>query len=151
MIKFSLNGWQRLWVLVGVIYACAMAVFYILNFPNDLTIGEYLGNPNIELGNHVPTEPVCYVLIKKRWVKVDHTARNKEKDECIYLRDNEWSEPISCEDFRRVDLPREFNEVDKRKLKLKQAKFTGKYLILWIIPLIMIYLFGHGVAWASAV
>lgn len=147
MAKFALNGWQRLWVLIGVIYACAVAAFSFINFPNKLTISEYLGSSNVELGNFIPTEPVYYVLIKEKWIKVDHTAKHKNKDQCIYLRDNEWSEPISCEDFYRVDLPREFNESDRRTLTLKRAKFIGGTVLFWAIPLVALYIFGAVVGW----
>jgi hypothetical protein len=147
MRNISLNGWQRLWVLVGVIYACAVAVFCFFNYPNKLTIAEHLGAPDVELGNNVPTQPVRYVQIKEKWIKVEHTARNKEKDECVYLRNNAWSEPIRCSDLNLVDLPREFNDSDIHTLNLKRARFIGIAALFWAVPFAVIYVFGAGVGW----
>ena len=139
-----LSGWQRLWVVCGVIYFAVVAGVSVLSIPSALTINEYLGEV-VEDGDTVPRDIRRYVRLDKKWVQVEKVAKNDKTGESIYLMDGKWSEPNLTLEY--VKIPHELSSEETWVLRKKQSMFISTAFIYWLVPWLLLYLFGLAVAW----
>ena len=132
----KLNGWQRLWVLVTLLWLFAVVAGSWTIFPTDeRQVGSaralnaevrQLFNPN-----PAPSEN-CFQYNDLQALK-DCTKAKLDQEALQWKRADEDEEKIT----ERVD--REGHEV--------QALFVAKAVAWWLIPALCVYLLGLGVWW----
>ena len=143
-IGVRLNGWQRLWVVSGLVYFLIVVVMSVLSMPQTLTVSEYLGEAVAD-GDTVPTDARIYIRLDKKWVQVEQIAKNDKTGERIYLLNGNWSTPSTSLEYAKI--PHELSEDETWILRRKQVIFTAKALIYWLIPWLLSCLFGLAIAW----
>jgi hypothetical protein len=143
----SLNGWQRLWIVCGVLYLLIGGAFVVQSMPHDLTIDEYLGEA-VDHGDQVPSETLRYVRIDNKWVMVEEIQQNNETNEYLYLLKEVWSQPASSLQYTKI--PRTLTDKEMRLLKTKQFQFVGIGFAYLLASWLMVYVFGVAVAWTVA-
>ena len=139
-----LNGWQRLWIVCGVIYLAIVAGVSISSIPRALTINEYFGE-TVDGGDIVPRDTARYVRLDKKWVQVEQIAKNDKTGEFIYMINGKWSEPASSLEYAKI--PHELSNDETWLLRKKQATFIAVAFIYWLVPWLLSYLSGLAVVW----
>ena len=154
----SLNGWQRLWFVVGIMYLLVVAYVASNAFPRDLTINEYLGSASVENGAMEPDPKKVrwFAKINKdvlglpdgpEWAEVEAVAHNKSTNEFMYLHGGKWSEKTSA--LEHMKIPHPLTEEQKAQLKEKQMRFFGLAALWWLLPWLGLYLVGVSVTWVT--
>jgi len=93
----KLNHWERLWVVLGLVYGVAIALVAAWNFPQHLTINEQLGDGDVFNGEIVPVKSYWYVRFDTGWSLVEAVAQDPVTKEYLFLRNGQWSKPqASC-------------------------------------------------------
>ena len=144
----SLNGWQRLWLVIGVIYLFVVGYFAVTMAPHDLTINEYLGGSLVNNEDREPDVERRYVRLNDHWVEVATVAHNPTTNEYVYLLDGKWSAP--AQSLVHVKIPRPLDKNEHLLLLTKQAKFLCVALLWWLIPWLLLYLGGISLVWVLA-
>ena len=139
-----LNGWQRLWIVCGIIYFTVVAGVTVPSIPSKLTINEYLSDV-VEDGDAVPIDIHWYVRLEKKWMRVDRIATNEKTGEHIYLLNGKLSEPIPALEY--VKIPHELSREESRVLRKKQAVFISKAFMWWLLPWLLLYFCGLAISW----
>lgn len=140
-----LNGWQRLWIVLAVVWLIGASAFAVMQFPTEQKwraawrLHTYertkeLQQPVAEIEEHCrkSSSEANYILDFSKCMDASRlqyqNAKTHYKDQTKWLYD---------EGERRVgeDLPRE------------QLKTIGFSIALWIVPLLALYALGLGVAW----
>lgn len=140
-----LNGWQRLWLVLGAGYLIVIAAATILALPTELTVSEYLQDATVVTGNLDPHAPRSFVRVNEKWVEVQALAHYPKTGERIYLLDGKWSEPSLSLQYAK--LPHPLSDEELRLLRIKQAKAVGLGVLLWLGPWIFLYVFGTAITW----
>ena len=145
-----LNGWQRLWLVLGIVYLAMIVTWTISIFPSKLTIGEYLNDAKIPDGAAIPNpdKPRFFVRIDDKWIEVQALAYNPDTGEEIYCLNDKWSEPSLS--LQYVKLPHPLSKDEIKVLRTKQTKVIGRGILLWIGLWIMLYVIGISIAWIRA-
>jgi hypothetical protein len=143
----SLNGWQRLWIVCGVISFLIIIVLAAPSIPHALTIDEYLGE-EVDNGNVVPSETLRYVRLSNKWVRVEGIQNNDKTNEYRFKLNGEWSQPTSSLEYAMI--PRDLSNEEAWLLKARQAKFVGAMFMYWLFSWLSFYLLGLAVAWTIA-
>jgi len=131
-----LNGWQRLWVLVSVIYFLFAVSFIVLFLPKK---SDYLStrvHETIDLTiKNVPELRSSYV----------YQVRDAYGD----LSDDEVVKRIHSKFKGQIDYSKIEEEYATRlaKLSSEQIKAVGTGFLLWLVPVVFIYLLGWAIGW----
>lgn len=158
-LTIFLNGWQRLWFVVGIMYFLVVVYIASSAFPRDLTINEYLGGASVENGTMEPgpkkvrwfakiNKDVRGVPDGAEWAEVEAVAHNKSTNEFMYLQGGKWSEKTSA--LEHVKIPHPLTEEQKAQLNEKQIRFLGLAALWWLLPWFGLYLVGASAAWITA-
>jgi hypothetical protein len=138
----KLNRWERLWVVVGLVYGVAIAVAAAWNFPQHLTINEQLGDGDVFNGEIVPVKSYWYVRFDMGWSLVEAVAQDPTTREYLFLRNGQWSKPQASLRYRRVSPT---SGDGAAELLAKQAAFVGLAFVGWLLTWSLVYLAGVGV------
>ena len=131
-----LNGWQRLWVLVCVTYFLAVASFSVLLLPKK---SDYLStrvHDTIDLTiKNVPELQGSYVY------QIRDAYGDLPDDEVVKRIHNKFKGKIDYSDIEEKYKAR------LSKLSLEQAKAVGIGFLLWLVPVVFVYVFGWAIGW----
>src|SRR5713101_3981719 len=137
----QLNGWQRLWVVIVIVWACVVPMVGYTLWPvsgavaNTAVYGRM--NPaNVEhlFGEGLPIEDARPLEAEPAWpiLKVDgHVLRFLGR--------------VSESDKSRT--ARDYQTALRHVLALKRAVFAGEAFAWWAVPSASLYLVGWAVAW----
>lgn len=147
-----LNGWQRLWIVVAILYAFLVLAIATTEYPNRSRIDDAWARQVI-----ATIESAIASELKIGYVNV------RDKDDFRNKSDIEIAERFSkgAYEIRKdgdatsyqihaAQLVKELNEKrthDLEGLPTERAKFLGIAFLSWAIPLLAIYLIGVMVAW----
>lgn len=143
----NLNGWQRLWVVCGILYIFSGGFLVVQLMPHDLTINEYLGEA-VDEGDRIPSDTLRYARIDDKWVMVDRIQKNNETNEYRYLLNNIWSQPQPLIQYEKI--PHNLNDSEMKTLRAKQFQFIGLGFTYLLASWIMVYVLGSSIAWIIA-
>jgi len=138
----KLNHWERLWVVLGLVYGVAIALVAAWNFPQHLTINEQLGDGDVFNGEIVPVKSYWYVRFDTGWSLVEAVAQDPVTKEYLFLRNGQWSKPQASLQYRKISPT---SGDGSAKLLAKQAVFVGLALVGWVFSWSLVYLAGVGV------
>lgn len=150
-MSIRLNGWQRLWVLVSGIYLILVIFFAAISLPkpesipHSQTIYNQLapglrdkiidGKTSYEIAtDFVPVEPA-------------RPIRKIETDSILMLNGHTvifYSEVTKDE---KEAIEKQYRVIIEKLTTKKQLKHIGIAFILWIVPLIALYLLGLSIGW----
>jgi hypothetical protein len=134
-MKLKLNGWQRLWVVLGIIYFAVVVAFTFSVWPSESKIENSW----------------VYSLIEKTKDPNDYTyqIRDAYKD----ISDKELIRRINA----KYSLNQDYKEIvssinlkyqgELQSLRKEQIKTTAMALIIWLLPVAIVYLLGLSIAW----
>ena len=138
----KLNRWERLWVVLGVVYGVAVAVISVWNFPQHLTINEQLGDGGVFDGDAAPAKTYWFVHFESGWSIVEAVAQNPSTKEYLYQRGGPWSKPQTSLQYKKVSPSSDEASLD---LRIKQASFFVLSLLGWLVSWALVYLAGVAV------
>jgi hypothetical protein len=132
-----LNGWQRLWVLICVIYLIVVSLVCYVEMPKKSSIFDKWAYDMIEVvkRNDPQLKDSPTWLIKSAYEDIN--------DEEIIQRIRNKFENYKSE-FQKIDK-RYKKQLDA--LPSKKLKTLGVFFLFWIIPSILLYLFGWSIGW----
>ena len=143
----KLNRWERLWVVLGLVYGVAVAIVAVWNFPKHLTVNEQLGDGGVFDGDFVPVRTYWFVHFDAGWALVEAVAQDPSTKQYLYLRTGQWSKPQASLQYRKVSPTSDEASVG---LLAKQAAFIGLALLGWLISWSLVYLAGVAVELVNA-
>lgn len=134
-MKAKLNGWQRIWVVLSVIYFVIVVVFTYTVWPTESKIDNSW----------------VYSLIDKTKDPNDYTyqIRDAYKD----ISDKELIKRINAKYSTNQDYKEILNEINLKyqgelqSLWKNQFRTTGIALVAWLLPIAIVYLLGLSVGW----
>ena len=134
-----LNGWQRLWVLVSVFYVVPVAIVAYLELPGkDLSHSDafYTQLSSASL------EKLSISGGKNRIVDPDDigTERKMPNGHILQFRKGVTNEQVSM-------VAREYYALVDHATSVKRIRVVGYAFLIWLLPCIGLYLFGHSVGW----
>jgi hypothetical protein len=139
---WKLNRWERLWVVLGLVYGVAVAIIALWNLPQHLTINERLGDGGVFDGDIVPAKTYWFVRFESGWRIVEAVAQNPTTKEYLYQLNGRWSKPVAS--LRYMKVSPSSNEASL-ELRVKQAGFLGLSLFGWLVSWTLVYLVGVAV------
>ena len=143
MLHFrKLNHWERLWVVLGLVYGVAVAIIAVWNLPQHLTINEQLGDGGVFDGDIIASKTYWFVRFESGWSIVEAVAQNPITKEYLYQRNGRWSQPLASLQYMKVS-PR--SDEASLSLRFKQAGFFGLSLVGWLVSWVLVYLAGVAV------
>lgn len=135
------NGWQRLWVLLIALYLVPVVVFTTDAMPKASNYAQTRLHESIDVtGHYLETIKLGYTF------EGSYTVRQKyysdlTDDEVIERLHTKYKDII---DFTRIES-KYYRMIDE--LSIKQVKVVGYALLWWLIPSVVLYLFGIAVIW----
>jgi hypothetical protein len=136
-----LNGWQRLWVVLSVLYLVPVIGIAVILFPKQESLDESRVYDSI-------SAVVSYVekTEKARISEGVYTIRSKHygdlpNDEIIQRLHEKWCGKV---DFTTIE------EDYKQKLDAlptERAKTAGIAFLAWLVPVIALYVLGLAIGW----
>jgi len=138
----KLNRWERLWVVLGVVYCAGVVVISLWNLPQHLTINEQLGDGGVFDGDIVPTKTYWFVRFESGWSIVEAVAQNPTTKQYLYQRGGRWSNPQASLQYKKVSPSSDEGSVE---LRVKQAVFFVLSLVGWVVSWTLVYLAGVAV------
>ena len=141
MMMRHLSGWQRLWVFLSTIWLVIVGFFAFTMMPkaSDYATTRLYGTMNA-VGKYLEKEnpDVHYV---GPW-----TTRTKYYSD---LTDNEILGKLHSKYKDTVDFTSVEREYRYKMdgLRTEQLKAVGLSFLVWIIPSLLVYILGYGVAW----
>lgn len=159
-MKIKVNGWQRLWILLGILYLIIVIFCTISLWPSKKGIFKEwrLATINIVKGdneysykireqyNDIPDKELIVRIQKEyapKYITSDfQTKIASVKGKAIRLTDLlEWAK---AEKIVKINIKYQ-NKIDS--LFINQLKTIGLALACWVIPLLVLYAFGLGITW----
>ena len=138
----KLNRWERLWVVLGLVYGVAVAIVAVSNFPHHLTVNEQLGDGGVFDGDFVPMRSYWFVHFDGGWGIVEAVAQNPATKEYLYQRNGRWSKPLASLQYMKVSP---HSDEASLSLRFKQACFFVLSLLGWLVSWTLVYLAGVAV------
>ena len=132
-----LNGWQRLWALICIIYLIVMSFVCYAEMPKKSSIFDKWAYDMIEVieRDNPQFKDLSTWQIKSAYSDIDN-------EELINRIRNKFENHKSA--FQQIDHKYK-KELDT--LPSKKFKTIGLVFLLWSIPTILLYLFGFSIAW----
>jgi len=137
MALLKLNGWQRLWVVVSLLYLIAVVIFTIALMPKRSDRQQVWVSQTINA-----------VRVVDKSVDYPYEVRNAFKD----LSDDELVRRLQAK-YSKAPYNLEFRSIDERHekslqdLSKDQAKSMGLGLLAWIVPSVVLYMLGWSIGW----
>ncbi len=129
-----LSGWQRLWVVLVVIYSGIAAFLAITNFPiasrvrHTHSIYRHMDSSNVEK------------IVQNSEDKSGVTEEKMPNGHVLTFR-----EGTSNEEIKKV--ARDYYAATEKIAQDQQPKFIMNAFLLWIIPSILLYILGWSIGW----
>lgn len=163
-----LNGWQRFWILLSVIYGLTVLIFSLMSFPTSKEYEQQKLYAYMESASRFnqaynslinagfsQKEIDEYVSKGNFFDKADiqenpldspQVVRNKYYSD---LSDDQILKKIREKYSKKVDLNKIEAEYQRNldNLKKQRFQFIGFMILLWIIPITSIYLLGMSINW----
>ena len=139
-----LNGWQRLWVLLSLIYSIPVAVVALLQFP---TTNESYHTDDFyrELRKESLSKLVISPSKSKSggsFIDPDDIGTQVEMPNGHLLP---FKKGVTDDEMRTV--AREYHSITERATLNRRLRIVGYSLLAWITPCVALYLVGVGIAW----
>ena len=148
-----LNGWQRLWVLIAIIYLIPIAIITINSFPTKNQIYNkwyeylysiyYIANEKTDNEGFLLRSQIKNLDQQQKIIFLEASIRSKqhidtgnEMDQIVYQNARQ-----SIPDFRKT------YEADLNELPSNQKEIITISLLIWIVPLVIVYIFGLILKW----
>ena len=136
-----LNGWQRVWVVVTILYLVPVCVVAIDSFPKARDYARTRIHDSIEaVGRHMETTTAGYTFEGAYAVRQKYYGGLSD-EEIIDRLNAKFKGKV---DFSRIELEY-LRKLDG--LRGEQAKVIGYAFMWWLIPSSCLYLLGLAVAW----
>ncbi len=141
MALLKLSGWQRLWVVVSLLYLVTVVIFTIALMPKRANI-EQAWESEIDaiVGSNIRFSLPFRDMNDEALVRV---FREEYPDAYQDLSDEELVSTISI----RVALIDFRHQQRLDSLFGEQAKSMGIGLLAWIVPSVVLYLLGWSIGW----
>lgn len=139
MLKLAqLNGWQRLWIVITIIYLIPVVIFSWSAMPTQS-----------QVDNAYMYETIDFVKDNNPWLsKSSYSIRESYKDisdlDVVKLIHDRYKNTYTDIDFDRIDNSylKKSNELFKN-----QARTVFYGLIGWLLPSASVYLLGYSIVW----
>jgi hypothetical protein len=131
-----LSGWQRLWLVLSVIYLIAVAAFTVILMPKA---SQYLSSRVYDtvrtIKDNVPELSGMYVY------QIREAYSDFSDEEIIQKIHEKYKDEV------------DFDAIEKKyrnkmsRLPSMRAKFIGLGLLFWVAPIVLVYILGISVGW----
>jgi hypothetical protein len=136
-----LNGWQRLWIVLSVIYLIVVVAFVIAVMPRASHYARSrLYNSIDTVGRYLERDDASFRYEGGWTMRTKYYADLSDEQVLAKLHDK-YKDKV---DFDPVES--EYRRKMNRRL-LEQAQTFGIALLFWLIPVVALYILGVGVAW----
>src|SRR4030066_2189531 len=142
-----LNGWQRLWMLMGVLYIIPVAFFSYSNMPKKADIMREWTIDVIELVKKHDDNMTKYSTIDVLNSYSDMSYDNiilKIRSKATGKTKSHFKNLIADAEFQIIE---DWHRVKLESLLSDQLKIISYGIIFWLVPLGLIYLIGMGIRW----
>src|SRR6266699_4210330 len=129
MMRAQLNGWQRLWVVVTMLWLLAVLGMSYLNWPTENDVSSYEVRPRLS--------PAEEQVIAAADPSYGHFITPDEAELV--------SDPTPAEEARVLAIVR---PIRRTLLREKRVKATTMAVAAWSIPVALLYALGWSVGWA---
>jgi len=141
MGKYQLNGWQRLWVLVGVIYLVVIAIVTISVVPKRSQLISGWAYDAVDLIKaHEKVDSSNWTLRKGVFGDAsDEEIVTKITTGAAKTEDKDWRikvKELEAKHTKRLD-----------GLLGEQLRAVGIAILVWFVPVVLLYALGYGVGW----
>ena len=126
----KLSGWQRLWILLSVIYLVIPVLFLIADWPTKKEIEDKWVYDTLEIVRQ-PSDSVFEIR------SAYNDLSNQELVERVHKK-------FGKAKFEKID--KEYQK-ELKNLNYKRLKSFGVAFLFWIVPVIVLYILGKGVGW----
>ena len=137
--RLKLNGWQRLWVMISMIWLMVVTGFTVANLPQKYSIIDSWAVATYVVGTGKSLDAASLDNIPPR-ATLNKIRKDIAKAQERYLTTNMGGQV----DFSKV------NDTHSRQLeeiKLNQAKIVGYGVSIWLSTILVLYLFGWSAGW----
>jgi hypothetical protein len=146
-MALQLNGWQRLWVWLTVIWSFAVLTLGYSNYP-ETSICNFPRGVSIEevkriLGEHLVQSGTLadHFVQRSAWGLADRRVSPEERTLGLYLPDNAPYVPF-C-DYVKPHLEQSGGAATMRSsAKWANAEYITGLLALWLVPATVVYAMG---------
>lgn len=147
-----LSGWQRLWLVLAILYLIAVVIFAVTVMPMKSDIERRWALDVIEISKKY--DPL---LSNKSTWKILESYKGFSQEEIIELnirfalktdKDTKgkvnWSKELNKKRFQELE---EYYTEKLGNLYWKKAKVVGLSFLVWIVPVVVVYILGLIVRW----
>lgn len=148
-----LNGWQRLWLVLMILYGLVVAVVTVAFFPkeSDILNSWAWDAMRVAIDDIKRTKKYDGTM----WDFRDAFFKNKTDEEIVHSL-TDGARNINLADSKTADLADYKSNIltleNKYQKQIKdlpreQLKATGMAFLVWMIPALAIYVLGYAVGW----
>jgi hypothetical protein len=142
----KLNGWQRLWVVVAVLWMLPVLVYVFALWPRAgaITKAQVYDRMTQEDGRRLDD---YWPVIAAEYGGTSSESRLHVVEPSVNVDGYslEFSEGTTPEDMKRTTEG--FHDGLRQALLRTRLSFTGLALTVWVVPVMMLYALGWGIAW----
>lgn len=135
-----LNGWQRLWVALSVVWLLTVAAFTVALMPKASDYASRRLYDSIDaVGRHLERDNPSYRYEGARATRTKYT--DLSDDEVLAKLHERYKGKV---DFQTIEMEYR-RKIDR--LPTERAKMVGTAFLVWLIPAATVYGLGLTVAW----
>lgn len=137
----QLNGWQRLWIVLILLYLVIVILFTTDNFPRAIEYETSRLYDSMEaVGHHLETNTPGYTFEGAYTARQKYYGKLSDEDVITRLH-TKFKDKVN---FTKIESEYKAKISD---LTIEQSKTIGVAFLIWLIPSIALYLLGLAVAW----
>ena len=137
----KLNGWQRLWVLLSIIYFVVVLLLTVALYPSRSGYEELRVLKSLDLvGKYLERNNKGYKY-EGAWVTKLKYFKNYTDEQIISRLHSKFKGKVDFTRIEKVYLH------DKDNYWKYELMYLGVMLLVWVLPISLIYLLGLGIKW----
>jgi hypothetical protein len=149
-MKQRLNGWQRLWVLVSVLYLVLVALVTYIFWPTVETTwhrAEFIERMPAHARQHVSTAYSSQYEADREEREVKAKYPNVEWDGRPKVLPNGAVLIVKGDDFQQFNAMVAYSEIINAEVKAQRWATVGYAALAWLVPCLALYAFGWAIGW----
>jgi hypothetical protein len=149
-VKVRLNGWQRLWILVSVLYLIFVGFFTYVFWPTVETTWhrkEFIERMPADVRQHVSAAFSSQYEADREEREVKAKYPKVEWDGRPQILPNGAVLIVKGDDFQRFNAMMVYSEIISAEVKAQRRVTVGYAALAWLVPCLLLYAFGWVIGW----